>query len=99
MARRRLTSFPVFIACHGAFAWRQFCDPEIDRKIRQAEALQLTDPKRAAKLWTRLDHDVVDRAIWLPLTTLRVVDFVSARVRHYQYSPVYFFLPAQAWIR
>ena len=91
--------FAIFLACDGAFSWRQFCDPGIDRQIRQAESLRLTDPARSAKLWTNLDRQVVDRAVWLPLVNQRVVDFVSQRVRHYQYSPVYHFLPAQVWLR
>jgi hypothetical protein len=68
-------------------------------QIRQAEALRLTDPPRSARLWASLDRQVVDRAVWLPLVNQRVVDFVSQRVRQFQYSPVYHFLPAQVWLR
>ncbi len=91
--------FSTFLTCNGAYTWRQFCDPRLDRQIRYAESLRLTDPERSARLWSRLDRQVVDRAAWLPLVNQRVVDFVSTRLRHYQYHPVYHFLPAQAWLR
>jgi peptide/nickel transport system substrate-binding protein len=91
--------FSTFLACDGSYTWQQFCDPKFDREIAQAESLRLTDPARSAKLWARLDRETVDRALWLPVLTLNVVEFVSSRVQQYQYSRAYHFLPAQAWLQ
>jgi hypothetical protein len=33
------------------------CDPRLDNEMQQADALQLTNPPRAAVLWTRIDRD------------------------------------------
>jgi hypothetical protein len=30
---------------------------------------------------------VVDQAVWIPLVNPRLIDFVSARVRNYQFHP------------
>ena len=79
---------------HGAPAARWF-----DRRVQQAESLRHSDPARSARLWASLDREAVDRALWVPVLNLRAVEFVSARVRHYQYSRAYHFLPAQASVR
>jgi peptide/nickel transport system substrate-binding protein len=91
--------FSLFIACNGVWTWHLFCDPRLDREMERAEALRFTDLERSAELWARLDREVVDRAVVLPLVNLRIVDLVSKRVRGYQHSPVYHFLPAQVWLR
>ena len=89
----------LFLACDGAFTWRQFCDPRLDRAARRAESMRIRDPDRSAALWADIDRKLVDRAVWVPLVNERIVDFVSRRVRNYQFSPVYHFLPAQFWLR
>ena len=47
----------------------------------------------------RLDRKLVDRAVWIPLVSQRIIDVVSMRLRNYEFSPVYHFLPAQATLR
>lgn len=90
--------FSTFISCNGVFTWHQFCDPRFDRVMRRAQLLGLSDRAASRRLWARLDRVAVDKAIWVPLVNQRIVDFVSRRVRGYQNSPIYHFLPAQAWI-
>jgi ABC-type oligopeptide transport system substrate-binding subunit len=89
-------TFSLFLACHGPYTWRQFCDPRLDASVRRADALELTAPERAAALWARLDRDIVRRAAWVPLVDERIIDVQSPRLRNYEFSPVYHFLPAQA---
>jgi YVTN family beta-propeller protein len=78
----------------------QFCRPRIDAEIRRAAALQTSDPQAAAKLWAKVDRDVVDQAPWVPYANPRFTDFVSSRVGNYIYSP---FLSGslldQLWVR
>jgi peptide/nickel transport system substrate-binding protein len=90
--------FATFITCHGVFSWDQFCDPSVDRAVEQAQRLRLTDPDAAARRWATIDRALVDRAITVPLINVRIVDFTSKRLRAYQNSPIYQFLPAQAWL-
>jgi peptide/nickel transport system substrate-binding protein len=91
--------YSLFLSCHGQWAYHQFCDQRLDRTAEQAEALRLPDPRRSAKMWASIDRTLVDRAVWVPLITQRILDFVSPRLRNYEFSPVYHFLPAQAWLR
>jgi peptide/nickel transport system substrate-binding protein len=91
--------YSLFLACGGAFNWHQFCDPRLDREAVSAEALRLSKPTRSAELWARIDRQLVNRAVWVPLTDQRIIDIVSRRVTGYQFSPVYHFLPAQASLR
>lgn len=61
--------------------------------------MRIRDPDRSAALWANIDRELADRAVWAPLVNERIVDFVSRRVRNYQFSPVYHFMPAQFWLR
>jgi DNA-binding SARP family transcriptional activator/ABC-type transport system substrate-binding protein len=92
-------AYSLFLACGGAYNWRWFCDRRLDTEAEQAEAARLTNPTRSATLWARLDRQLVNRAVWVPLTSQRIIDLVSKRLRTYEFSPVYHFLPAQASLR
>ena len=76
-----------------------FCDPGLDRQIARAAAQQATNPAAAAALWAQLDRKLTDLAIWVPTVTPNELDFLSSRVRNYQYNPVWGALIDQFWIR
>jgi peptide/nickel transport system substrate-binding protein len=90
--------FGPWISCEGSNN-RGFCDRRLDARMRRAQTLEATDPRAAAVLWQRIDRDVADLAVWVPLVTTRVIDFVSARVRNYQYHPYWGFLADQMVVR
>jgi ABC-type transport system substrate-binding protein/DNA-binding SARP family transcriptional activator/streptogramin lyase len=77
----------------------EFCDPGVDRQIARAAAEQVTSPAAAAPLWARLDRQLSDLAIWVPTVTPNEIDFLSSRVRDYQYNPVWGALIDQFWIQ
>jgi YVTN family beta-propeller protein len=78
----------------------QFCDPGIDREIKQALAEQATNPDAARGLWERIDRQTVDQAPWVPLVNPKTVDVLSKRVGNYQYSPAgNGMLIDQLWVR
>jgi peptide/nickel transport system substrate-binding protein len=77
----------------------EFCDRKIDRQITQARALETTDPALASALWSRIDHELVDQAPVVPLVNPKQVDFLSQRVRGYQYNPQWHVLLDQLWVR
>ncbi len=64
----------------------EFCDPRIDRQIRQALNAQVTNPDVARRLWERIDREIVDQAPLVPLIAWKAVDVLSKRVGNYQYS-------------
>jgi peptide/nickel transport system substrate-binding protein len=91
---------PSFFSCNGGHNRKRYvCEPQLDRQMRQASGLELESPARAAALWTRIDHELVDRALWVPTVNVRESEFVSARLRNYQYQPVWGFIVDQAWLR
>jgi len=55
---------------------------------RKADALRwLVATHAGAALWAQVDHELVDRAAWLPLVNEQQTDFVSARVESFQHHP------------
>lgn len=91
---------PSFFGCHGGANRKHYvCDPELDRQMRGASALQLQDATHAAALWAKIDHQLVDQAVWVPLVNTRAIELVSKRLGNYQYHPVWGFMADQAWVR
>jgi peptide/nickel transport system substrate-binding protein len=91
--------FDLYIACSGANNWGHFCDSTLDRTMRRAAGLEVTDPRRASALWARVDRRTVDEAAWVPLVNPQSLDFVSPRVQNYQHNPMWGFLADQVWLR
>ncbi len=79
----------------------EFCDPKIQAMTATAEATQQTDPQAAEALWAKVDKAVTDAAPQVSLFVANRLDFVSARVGNYQYSPAVTanFLIDQAWVK
>jgi len=76
-----------------------FCDPELEAAIERAERAETNDPQRAGKLWANADRMIVDQSPWVFLVNTIGLDFVSARVGNYQYSPQWGILLDQLWVR
>ena len=77
----------------------QFCDPGIDRRMERASRLQLTDLAAAHRLWSSIEHDITDRAPWVPLVSRSWVNFVSERLENYQVNPEWGPLIDQMWVQ
>jgi YVTN family beta-propeller protein len=77
----------------------EFCNPDIDRQITRARALEPTDPALASSLWSKIDRQLVDQAPVVPLVNPKQVDFLSRRVGNYQYNPQWGVLLDQLWVR
>jgi peptide/nickel transport system substrate-binding protein len=95
---------PGFFGCHGFYGHGDYdpghaCDPALDRQMRQADALQLVDPRRAAALWSRIDRELVDRAWWATTVQQHPPELVSKRLRNFEGSPIGDFIADQAWLR
>jgi YVTN family beta-propeller protein len=90
--------FGLWVSCGGSNN-RGFCDPRLDARMHMARSLEVTDPRAAALAWEKIDREVADRALWVPIVNTRMIDFVSSRVRNYQFHPYWGFLASQAWLR
>ena len=77
----------------------EFCNRSIDAEIARARSLQATDPGAASRLWTKVDHDIVQLAPWVFLQNPMRIDFVSRRVGNYQFNPQWGILLGQLWVR
>ena len=76
-----------------------FCDRSIDAQVRQAQALQASDPLAADKLWASIDRRVVDASPAVSAFNPTDVTFLSKRVGDYQHQPVYQLLIDQLWVQ
>jgi YVTN family beta-propeller protein len=76
-----------WMSCTGATNHGWFCDGRLDREMLGARSLESTNPRAATTVWSRIDRALVDQAAWVPLVNPRLIDFVSARVRNYQFHP------------
>ena len=84
----------------STFNYAEYCNPDVDKLARQAQAAQLTDPAAARKLWARIDRIVTGQAPWVPIYDESSTVFVSARVGNYQDSANYSGpLLDQIWVR
>jgi peptide/nickel transport system substrate-binding protein len=89
---------PQFFGCDGGTSNGYFCDPALDRAMRRASQLTLTDPAGSASAWAVVDRQITDAAAWVPTVSLRVVELTSRRLGNYQYNPVWGFLADQSWV-
>jgi peptide/nickel transport system substrate-binding protein len=91
--------FSTWFACSGSNQHGYFCDHRVDQAIARAQALETTRPRAADAAWARLDHELVDRAVWAPVVNEHGLDFVSARVRNYAFHPYWGLIADQLWLR
>jgi len=77
----------------------EFCDPSFDATVRRAFAAETTNPQTAAQLWASADRQVTDQAPFVSLATPSIIDFVSRRVRNYEFSPAVGVLLDQLWVK
>jgi peptide/nickel transport system substrate-binding protein len=75
-----------------------FCDQSINAQINQAESMESTDPKGAATLWTKIDHEDTNAAPWVDLFNPKQIDFLSANVHGYKWNPQWYILIDQLWL-
>lgn len=79
--------FGVWALCSSPFNHHWFCEPRLDAAIGKADTVEATDQRAARPLWERIDHELVDRAVWVPLVNPHWVDVVSKRVHNYEAFP------------
>ncbi len=89
---------PLF-ACRASYNYAHVCDRALDRHIRRALRLQQTNIAGANGLWTKLDREIMDKALWVPLYNTHGADLVSKRVGNYRYNPRAGALLSQLWVR
>ena len=77
---------------------RGFHPCQRDRQLDGAERLQTTDPSGADVAWSRIDHALVDQAVWVPLANPLDTAAFSARVQNVQIHPQWGLLLSRVWV-
>jgi peptide/nickel transport system substrate-binding protein len=77
----------------------EFCDKGIQAQMDQALQQGITDPSGANQKWEAIDKAVTDQAPWVSMFNPKYIDFLSKRVKGYQFSPQWYFLLAQASVK
>jgi ABC-type transport system substrate-binding protein len=90
--------FSIF-GCQSPSDNHWFCDRRLDADVQRGRSLEGTKPRAANALWTKLDRQVTDGAIFLPLVNPRFYDFVSARVKTHPVDPQFGLVVDQASLR
>jgi peptide/nickel transport system substrate-binding protein len=77
----------------------EFCDKGIQAKIDEALKTGITDPDAANEQWAQIDREITDQAPWVAMFNPKLIDFVSKRVKGYQFNPQWYFLLGQASVQ
>ena len=85
------------LSCSGEFPYS--CRPALVRKLEETAKLYTGNTAAANEAWARLERQLVDQAIVVPVITPKAIDFVSKRVGNYQRHPLYGMLVGQVWVR
>ena len=63
-----------------------YCNKDVEAEMQKALALAITDEEAANKLWAEIDRKVTDDAAAVGLFAPKKIDFVSKRLKNYQYN-------------
>lgn len=89
----------ALLTCDSPTNDSHFCDPGLDRRMKEGTRLQVTDPAAAHRLWSSIEHDIVDLAPLVPLANRHWVNLVSERLGNFQVHPQWGPLVDQMWVR
>src|SRR5262245_6208113 len=82
----------------GGWGFATACDRTLDVVAKKAVALEANNPSEAVRLWTDIDHKLVDLSFVVPLSNEVTPIFVSTRVGNYQCSQFNGPVLSQMWV-
>jgi peptide/nickel transport system substrate-binding protein len=77
----------------------EFCVKPIQTQMNAALKQGITDPTGANTKWAAVDKAVTDQAPWVSMFNPKYLNFVSKRVKGFQFSPQWYFLIDQASVK
>jgi peptide/nickel transport system substrate-binding protein len=77
----------------------EFCVKPIQAQMDAALKQGITDPNGANTKWAAVDKAVTDQAPWVSMFNPKYLNFVSKRVKGFQFSPQWYFLIDQASVK
>jgi YVTN family beta-propeller protein len=75
-----------------------FCSERLDARMDHALRLYATDPGASDRAWTDIEHQLVDDAVFAPLTNPILTNAVSARTENVQVNPQWGILLSRLWV-
>jgi len=75
-----------------------FCNKDIDAKMKEALSLGTADPAKAASIWTAVDKLVTDSAPAAVMFTPKQVDFLSTRVKGFNFNLQIKWVMSESWV-
>jgi peptide/nickel transport system substrate-binding protein len=77
----------------------QFCNKSIQNQMDAASTKSITNQSAGNKMWAKVDKAVTDQAPWVSMYNPSWLDFVSSRVKGYEWSPQWFMIIQKASIK
>jgi len=77
----------------------EFCDKGIQAQMDKAGRTAIEDPAAANTMWQQVDKATTDKAPWVAMFNPQQLNFVSKRVKGFQFSPQWYFLLDQASVQ
>jgi peptide/nickel transport system substrate-binding protein len=75
------------------------CSDSLDAEIEEAQRLEATDPTASNSAWTEIEHQLVEDAVWAPLTNPVAAYAFSARTENIQVHPLWGILLSRLWVQ
>ena len=75
------------------------CSDTLDAEIEEAQRLEATDPTASNSAWTEIEHQLVEDAVWAPLTNPVAAYAFSTRAENVQFHPQWGILLSRLWIQ
>jgi YVTN family beta-propeller protein len=76
-----------------------YCSRSLDAKMDEALGLQAIDPGAANRLWTEIEHQLVEEAAQASLTNPMSTNAVSDRTENVQVHPQWGILLSRLWVK
>ncbi len=89
----------VLFRCDSGHNAQGFCDRDLDAAMDEAHALQSTDPGASNRAWIAIEHQLVEEAVWAPLSNPVSAYAFSERVGNVQVHPQWGTLLSRLWVR
>jgi peptide/nickel transport system substrate-binding protein len=77
----------------------QFCNAHIQSMMAHAGDVAVKNLTQANSVWAQVDHQVTDQAPWVAMFNPKYLNFVSKRVKGFQFSPQWYYLLAQSSVK
>jgi YVTN family beta-propeller protein len=90
---------PPQFRCGESENYSGLCIKSLDAQIEEALRLQATDPAASNRAWIEIEHQLVEDAIWAPLTNPVSAYAFSARTENVQVHPQWGILLSRLWVQ